>query len=216
MESQSATSTDHGPENRPSPLAIESFLEDHDGEHAADRRFRAVFEKDLSMSRVYKHVSCNHSQSSLVSSTARSTTLSTLSGLTLGQISSVSVFALPVCSSDIVNSQHYQFGDIFHEALEKSEADTLRIMPRVPTTKPQDTIVPTVVIDHQSEDTSQSSRSSVVDHVSAPTPRFRSCSMVLILGNSEKIASGCFPGISPWCGIFLKAEGKLNNTRYFN
>lgn len=69
------------------------------------------FEEDLQSSRVYRKASYSHSQTSLTSSARFSTALSVFSGFTLAQVSSISVFALPVYPEDLHNSQWYTFGD---------------------------------------------------------------------------------------------------------
>ena len=69
------------------------------------------FENDLQSSRVYRKASCNHSQTSLTSSARFHTALSVFSGFTLAQVSTISVFALPVYPEDLYNSQWYTFGD---------------------------------------------------------------------------------------------------------
>jgi hypothetical protein len=72
----------------------------------------STFERDLQASKVYQRVRSSASvftpDISRRSSLARSTT----SELTLGDISAVSVCALPICSSDLSNAEHYTFGTI--------------------------------------------------------------------------------------------------------
>lgn len=79
--------------------------------------FRSAFEEDLDASKVYKRALYNNSQSSLISSAARSTASSVLSGLSLGDVSVIAVFALPLYPSDITNNQHYTFGDVPEQPL---------------------------------------------------------------------------------------------------
>lgn len=81
------------------------------------RTFRWAFEEDLDASKVYKRALYNNSQSSLISSAARSTASSVLSGLSLGDVSVIAVFALPLYPSDITNNQHYTFGDVPEQPL---------------------------------------------------------------------------------------------------
>lgn len=72
---------------------------------------RFTFDEDLESSRAYKrakHDSCDHS---FVSSTIRTSAWSIFSGLSLADISVVSVVALPLYPGDIKNKEHYTFGD---------------------------------------------------------------------------------------------------------
>ncbi len=78
---------------------------------------RFAFEEDLDASAVYKKALFNRSESSLVSSAARSTASSVLSGLSMGDVSMLAVYALPIYPTDIKNSQYYHFGDVPQEPL---------------------------------------------------------------------------------------------------
>lgn len=75
------------------------------------QKFRSAFEEALDASKVYKRTLYNSSQSSIISNAAHSTASSVLSGLSLGDVSVIAVFALPLYPSDIKNNQHYAFGD---------------------------------------------------------------------------------------------------------
>lgn len=87
------------------------------GNPVPEHNFRSAFEEDLDASKVYKRALYNRSQSSLISYAARSTSSSILSGLSLGDVSVIAVFALPLYSSDITNNQHYTFGDVPEQPL---------------------------------------------------------------------------------------------------
>ncbi len=73
--------------------------------------FGFAFDEDLHNSKVYKRQLYSNSGESLVSSAARTTASSILSGLSLADVSIVSVFAIPVYAHEISNSQFYAFGD---------------------------------------------------------------------------------------------------------
>ena len=85
---------------------------------------RFAFEEDLDSSAVYKKALFNRSESSLVSSAARSTASSVLSGLSMGDVSMLAVYALPIYPTDIKNSQYYHFGDVPEESLRFDIEDT--------------------------------------------------------------------------------------------
>ena len=74
-------------------------------------QFRFAFESILEASRVYRKAHPNECDMSFRSSIARSRAWSSLSDLSLAQISIISVIALPVYPSDISNSEWYKFGD---------------------------------------------------------------------------------------------------------
>ncbi|EWZ00220.1 hypothetical protein FOYG_00108 [Fusarium oxysporum NRRL 32931] len=77
------------------------------------------FEDDLELSRVYRRAVRETMDYSFRSSVARSQNWSVFSGLSLGDISIMSVIALPVYQDDITNAEHYDFGD---EAAPTSES----------------------------------------------------------------------------------------------
>ncbi|EGU74331.1 hypothetical protein FOPG_14582 [Fusarium oxysporum f. sp. conglutinans race 2 54008] len=69
------------------------------------------FEDDLESSRVYRRAVRETMDFSFRSSIARSHNWSVFSGLSLGDISIMSVIALPVYQDDITNAEHYDFGE---------------------------------------------------------------------------------------------------------
>ncbi|KAF5981505.1 hypothetical protein FBULB1_4747 [Fusarium bulbicola] len=69
------------------------------------------FEDDLESSRVYRRAVRETMDYSFRSSVARSQNWSVFSGLSLGDISIMSVIALPVYQDDITNAEHYDFGE---------------------------------------------------------------------------------------------------------
>lgn len=69
----------------------------------------SAFEEQLHRSRVYRHAQANHSESSLVDDGRSTLALSICSSLTLGEVSNISVFALPVFAMDLSNASAYKF-----------------------------------------------------------------------------------------------------------
>jgi hypothetical protein len=86
---------------------------------ATGSRFNALnffgFEKELITSRVYKRAKRLESLYSLSSSATGSRTWTCFSGLSLADISAISVIALPLFQTDIRNAHHYCFGAIQEE-----------------------------------------------------------------------------------------------------
>ncbi|KAK0749111.1 hypothetical protein B0T18DRAFT_364327 [Schizothecium vesticola] len=72
--------------------------------------FDLSFEKDLIASRVYRRIRRDTMDFSMRSSVARSNGWSIFSGMSLSDISEISVLALPIIPSDITNPQHYVEG----------------------------------------------------------------------------------------------------------
>ena len=91
------------------------------------RRLEFAFEEDLQASKVYKRTIFSQSGASLVTSYTRSTANSVLSGLSISNVSTIAVFALPVYSNDLFNSHRYNFGD-FNLVVQETEAES----PNVP------------------------------------------------------------------------------------
>lgn len=69
------------------------------------------FEDDLEASRVYRRAQRDTMDFSFRSSIAGTNSWSVFSGLSLGDVSIMSVIALPVYSRDLVNPEHYDFGN---------------------------------------------------------------------------------------------------------
>ncbi|SCN82443.1 uncharacterized protein FFC1_03894 [Fusarium fujikuroi] len=83
------------------------------GKATSSRRsslFEFDFEHDLKLSRVYRHAKRDTMDFSARSSVARTHAWSSLSGISLSDISHISVLALPLYVEDISNPQHYNFG----------------------------------------------------------------------------------------------------------
>jgi len=70
---------------------------------------KSDFEDDLESSRVYRRAQRDTMDFSFRSSIARSNTWSVFSGLSLSDISVISVIGLPVFPKDITNAYHYNF-----------------------------------------------------------------------------------------------------------
>ncbi|KAG8350280.1 hypothetical protein FVEN_g11627 [Fusarium venenatum] len=69
------------------------------------------FEDDLEASRAYRRAQRDTMDFSFRSSVAPSNSWSVFSGMSLGDISIMSVIALPVYQEDLTNAQHYDFGN---------------------------------------------------------------------------------------------------------
>jgi hypothetical protein len=70
---------------------------------------RSAFEEQLHRSRVYRHAHANHSESSLVDDGRSTLALSICSSLTLGEVSNISVFAIPIFAKELSNPSAYDF-----------------------------------------------------------------------------------------------------------
>lgn len=70
----------------------------------------SAFEELLHRSRVYRHAQRRHSQSSLTNDGRSTLAISICSSLTLGEVSNISVYALPLYASEISNAEAYTFG----------------------------------------------------------------------------------------------------------
>ena len=86
--------------------------------------FDLPFEKDLKASRVYRRIKRDTMDFSMRSSVARSLGWSIFSGMSLSDISEISVLALPIHLSDISNPQHYADGTESHKAGKLSHLPT--------------------------------------------------------------------------------------------
>jgi len=85
---------------------------DHAEKQLHEEVRESAFEELLHQSRVYQHVNQNDDSPSLISDTRSSLALSICSSLTLGDISNVSLYAIPVYSREISNADCYTFGSL--------------------------------------------------------------------------------------------------------
>lgn len=69
----------------------------------------SAFEEQLHRSRVYRHAKANHSESSLTDDGRSTLALSICSSLTLGEVSNISVFAIPIFADELSNALAYDF-----------------------------------------------------------------------------------------------------------
>jgi cell division control protein 24 len=72
----------------------------------------SAFEEQLHRSRVYRHAQANYSESSLLDDGRSTLALSICSSLTIGEVSNISVFALPIFANEISNAAAYDFARI--------------------------------------------------------------------------------------------------------
>ena len=73
-----------------------------------ERKFGFTFEKALHESPVYNRALRRHSNLSLPSSAMNSLGWSFLSGISIAQVSNISVISLPISVNELWNSQHYR------------------------------------------------------------------------------------------------------------
>ncbi|KAK5626586.1 hypothetical protein RRF57_002301 [Xylaria bambusicola] len=92
---------------------------------------RFAFEDDLESSRAYNKAVYRYSQASITSTALYTTALSVFSKLSLSQVSSISFYALPVCASDLHNSELYVFGE--EGATFTNPRETPATLPKTPT-----------------------------------------------------------------------------------
>ena len=80
-------------------------------------KFQYAFEEDLLASRVYRKHLFNISGDPLVTSAARTTAWSILSGISLTDVSNISILSIPIFAHEISNSARYNYSDIQPESL---------------------------------------------------------------------------------------------------
>ena len=111
---------------------VESSAEDQSEATSFDLQLETAIQETLASSRVYRRAYQEVDQISLISGATRATPWSLLSGISLADISAVSIVALPIFSSIIANSQHYNFtefglGDTNDEYVSDIDVPTRRV-----------------------------------------------------------------------------------------
>ncbi|RBR25264.1 uncharacterized protein FIESC28_01873 [Fusarium coffeatum] len=90
---------------------------------------KSDFEDDLESSRVYRRAQRDTMDFSYRSSITRSNAWSVFSGLSLGDISLISVIGLPVFPHDITNAHHYHFGQATSMKWKPRDSDCVKDTP---------------------------------------------------------------------------------------
>ena len=91
---------------------VESSAEDQSKATSFDLQLETAIQETLASSRVYRRACQEVDQISLISGATRATPWSLLSGISLADISAISIVALPIFSSTITNSQHYDYSEL--------------------------------------------------------------------------------------------------------
>lgn len=108
---QSSTSLDHDEDEddtstiRPKRVASDASVEENEPAMMAVTRY--TFEQDLRKSRVYNRAMRRRSLESLLSSAALSFGWSCLSGMSLANVSNISVISLPIAVNELTNGEQY-------------------------------------------------------------------------------------------------------------
>ncbi|KAI5803148.1 Rho GTPase activation protein [Geopyxis carbonaria] len=95
----------------------ETELQIVSGSEIQRTQYGFAFEEDLRNSRPYRNPAFSRSGASLLSTEIRTTGWSILSGLSLSDVSNISILALPIYANEISNSGRYQFGIVSSSAL---------------------------------------------------------------------------------------------------
>ena len=111
---------------------VESSAEDQSEATSFDLQLETAIQETLASSRVYRRACQEVDQISLISGATRATPWSLLSGISLADISAISIVALPIFSSTITNSQHYDYseldlGDVKDEYVSEIDVPTRRV-----------------------------------------------------------------------------------------
>lgn len=173
--------------------------------------FRSAFEEDLDASKVYKRALYNNSQSSIISSAARSTASSVLSGLSLGDVSVIAVFALPLYSSDITNNQHYAFGDVPEQPLNLVAGEPGEVS-KTSTFKPWKQFSSSSFARFRSRgssapSTGPESEKKIFGIALEESLEYANVEISVSDGDGNTFVMGYVPIIVAKCGVFLKEKG---------
>lgn len=178
------------------------------------QKFRSAFEEDLDKSKVYKRALYNSSQSSVISSAARSTATSVLSGLSLGDVSIIAVFALPLYSSDITNNKHYAFGDVAEQPLNLVAGEP-REVSKKPTLKPwkqsSSQILGRLMSRGPSASPSTESEPGKVFGVALETSL--NYARIEVVKQGNPVITAYIPIVVARCALFLKEHGRTRLLR---
>ena len=182
-------------------------------------QFGFVFEEDLLASRVYRKPLYSRSGASLVSSAARRTSSSVLSGLSLTEVSNISILAVPIYAHEIKNSERYTFGDFSLPPLEEVPSQESADQSTISTPKPRKRDRLTAAVWRQRKEKSPTpERESLPVRTKPANPVFgipladsvRLANVAISLMNEagENFVYGYVPVVVAKVGVFLKEKGK--------
>ena len=180
----------------------------------------SAFEELLHRSRVYRHASGSHSESSLVDDGRSTLAISICSSLTLGEVSRISVYALPVYASELSNAEVYHFGKLPEDDNVVYGATSTLVLETAKTgsssknawwkrigRSPRQSKVEQEVV--QSSSKLQKREGGPVFGVALDTStRFANVAMSLLDENGESYIYGYAPIVVMKCGVFLKEKGQ--------
>jgi hypothetical protein len=175
-----------------------------------------AFEEDLKHSQVYKRALFSRSGASLVTSASRTTASSVLSGLSISDVSRISVLALPIYSTEISNPDRYDFGDFsigtfqdpIGDALDKTRggspfsrlknfSNVLRKGSSIPNSEEKEPIGKKIL--------------GVPLEISI---RYANVAISLTSENGESFIYGYIPIYIAKIGVFLKGVGEASPTKH--
>jgi hypothetical protein len=198
----------------------------------------SAFEELLHRSRVYRNAAARHSQPSLVDEVGSTLALSICSSLSLGDVSKISVYALPVYANELSNPECYKFTPVLppvlnakplpsqnedNRAKDGLEANTTPPQPwwkrkrqsRPPQTGPPSQSPPPppsgplLVPQLESLSTLELEKGHIFGVALEESIRCASVAISQYGGNGHSYICGYLPLIVPKCGIFLKDIGML-------
>ena len=189
-------------------------------------QFGFAFEEDLLASRVYRRPLYSRSGASLVSSAARTTSSSVLSGLSLTEVSNVSILAVPIYAYEIKNSERYPFGDFSLPPLEEVPSQESADQSGISTPKPRKRDRLTAAVWRQKKEKPPTpERESLPVRTKPDIPvfgipladsvKFANVAISLMNEAGENYIYGYVPLVVAKVGVFLKEKGKsLSNSTF--
>lgn len=176
-------------------------------------QFGFAFEEDLLASRVYRKPLYSRSGASLVSSAARTTSSSVLSGLSLTEVSNISILAVPIYAHEIKNSERYTFGDFSLPPLEEVPSQESIDQPAISTPKPRKRDRLTAAVWRQPKEKSPAPPTEAYDVgvfgvALVDSIKFANVAISLTNEAGEKYIYGYVPIVVAKVGVFLKEKGK--------
>ena len=187
-------------------------------------QFGFAFEEDLLASRVYRKPLYSRSGASLVSSAARTTSSSVLSGLSLTEVSNISILAVPIYAHEIKNSERYTFGDFSLPPLEEVPSQESADQSTISPPKPRKRDRLTAAVLRQRKEKPPPERNLPV-RIKPAIPVFgiplhdsvKLANVAISLTNEagETFIYGYVPVIVAKVGVFLKEKGELPSMSPF-
>lgn len=185
------------------------------GRVSGDHGMVSNFEELLHRSRVYRHFDPSDSTPSLMSDARSTLALSICSSLTLGEVSNISVYAIPVYANELSNASCYRFDPIpthkeSQASMQAGEDQTAG--PNTPQKRQWRALFKRSPRE-KTADVVQAAEAGIFGVPLNVSIRYANVAISLFGDDGKSYIYGYVPIVVAKCGVFLKEKGSSSDTQ---